>query len=426
MGQVEIWREQAAKSLASMIPKIQGNAPTAQDGLVDDLLRVLNKLPARPEGRQPYAGLFPSADIFSWRNRAASIVQTLVPKIQNLDVSSFDGAIDNLVRATKNLPSRPAGRPPYAGLFPPANVDTWRKQAAASLGASIPSITSKSFIPNDTAIDDLIRAMSNLPLRPILRKPYEGLFQGTDIPSLRRQAGERLKNLVTNLQNDPNPVDVQVDNLIRTLNKLPSRPANQAPYAGLFAASPTVSSPPVVTPPPKALITQTQLTAIAPYSDPARLAKLLPYLNATMVEYAINTPLRIAHFIAQTAHESDAYNTNEEYASGADYEGRGDLGNVNPGDGVRFKGRGLIQVTGRANYAECGKALGIDLVSNPQRLGDFDLACRSAGWFWRKMELNGDADNDDIMTITRLVNGGYNGLEDRQDYLDRAKQVFGI
>jgi putative chitinase len=422
MGQVEVWREQAAKSLASLIPKIQGNAPTVQDGLVDDLLRTLNKLPARPLGRQAYAGLFPSADIFTWRNRAATIVLTMVPKIQNLGGSAFDGAIDNLVRAVKNLPPRPAGRVPYAGLFPAATIDVWRKQAAIMLGGLIPTIAGKSYTPNDIAIDDLIRAMSNLPLRPILRKPYEGLFQGTDLPSLRKQAGTRLSNLVSNLQNDANPTDAIVDSLIRTLNKLPPRPPNQLPYTGLF--KPTVEPvPPVV---PKVLITLAKLTAIAPYSSPSRLTKLLPHLNATMVEYAINTPLRIAHFIAQTAHESDAYNTNEEYASGKDYEGRDDLGNVNVGDGVRFKGRGLIQVTGRANYAECGKALGIDLISNPQRLGDFDLACRSAGWFWRKMELNGDADQDDIMTITRLVNGGYNGLDDRQSYLNRAKQVLGI
>jgi putative chitinase len=425
MGQIETWRTQAAQSLLSLIPKIQGNTPTVQDGLVDDLLRVLNKLPARPAGRQPYAGLFPSADILTWRNRAATIAQTLVPKIPNLESSSFDGAIDNLVRTVKNLPARPAGRAPYSGLFPAGSLDSWRKQAALMLGALIPQISSKSYVPSDAAIDDLIRAMSSLPLRPILRKPYEGLFQGADIPSMRKQAGGRLKNLVETLQNDPNPTDLLVDNLIRTLNKLPSRPANQAPYAGLFAAQvpPTVTVTPKVS---KTLISQSQLAAIAPYSSATRLAKLLPFLNSTMVEYAINTPLRIAHFIAQTAHESDAYNTNEEYASGEAYEGRDDLGNVKTGDGVRFKGRGLIQITGRTNYANCGKALGIDLITSPQRLGDFDLACRSAGWFWRKMELNGDADMDDIMTITRLVNGGYNGLDDRQAYLNRAKQVLRI
>ncbi|OIP78331.1 MAG: hypothetical protein AUK48_01910 [Oscillatoriales cyanobacterium CG2_30_44_21] len=173
-------------------------------------------------------------------------------------------------------------------------------------------------------------------------------------------------------------------------------------------------------------MTQEQLIAIAPYSRRDRLEKLLPHLNTTMQRYEINTPLRKAHFLAQVGHESDGFNTNEEYASGAAYEGRRDLGNTQAGDGVRFKGRGLIQVTGRANYGECGRALGVDLIANPQRLGDFDLACLSAGWYWDTRRLNPDADFDDILTITRVINGGTNGLADRRDYLARAKRVFRI
>ena len=145
-----------------------------------------------------------------------------------------------------------------------------------------------------------------------------------------------------------------------------------------------------------------------------------------MHRYAITSPLRKAHFLAQVGHESDGFNTNEEYASGADYEWRTDLGNTKSGDGVRFKGRGLIQVTGRANYGECGRALGVDLISNPQRLGDYDLACLSAGWYWDSRNLNNFADRDDILAITKIINGGTNGLADRQSYLARAKRVFGI
>lgn len=144
-----------------------------------------------------------------------------------------------------------------------------------------------------------------------------------------------------------------------------------------------------------------------------------------MQRYEITTALRKSHFIAQVAHESDGFNTNEEYASGADYEGRRDLGNTRAGDGVRFKGRGLIQVTGRSNYAECGNALGVDLINNPQRLAEFDLACLSAGWFWDTRSLNDYADGDDVWTITRIINGGLNGLEDREAYLYRARQIFG-
>jgi putative chitinase len=166
--------------------------------------------------------------------------------------------------------------------------------------------------------------------------------------------------------------------------------------------------------------------AIAPYVRRDRLEKLLPHLNTTLERYNITTPLRKAHFLAQVGHESDGFNTNEEYASGAAYEWRRDLGNTQAGDGVRFKGRGLIQVTGRANYEECGRALGVDLIRNPQRLGDDDLACLSAGWFWSTRNLNPHADRDDVVRITRIINGGENGLADRRNYLARAKRVFGI
>jgi len=172
------------------------------------------------------------------------------------------------------------------------------------------------------------------------------------------------------------------------------------------------------------LITLEQLKRIAIFAARNRIAKLLPYLNSTMRRYAINTPLRIAHFLAQTAHESDGFNTNREYASGEAYEGRLDLGNTQAGDGARFRGRGLIQVTGRANVRECGEALGIDLISNPERLEDFDLACLSAGWFWDKHKLNAIADRDDVNKITRIINGGTNGLADRIDYLKRAKAAI--
>ncbi len=145
-----------------------------------------------------------------------------------------------------------------------------------------------------------------------------------------------------------------------------------------------------------------------------------------MVEFNISTPLRQAHFLAQIAHESDRFNALEEYASGEDYEGRDDLGNTQPGDGVRFKGRGLIQITGRTNYGDCGKALGVDLINNPTKLAAPDLASRSAGWFWAINQLNGDADNDDVRTVTRVINGGYNGLDDRIMLLQAAKQVLKV
>lgn len=416
MTQIEIWRSQAAATLAFLVPKIVGTAPTDRDALVDDLVRSLNNLPDRPTTRQPYAGIFPAADLPTWRKRAALMLQSSVPKIPNVEGNIFDGAIDDLIRFIRKLPARPTGRSPYSGLFPAADLATWRKQAAQNLAAAIAGLVEPTSTNTDSRIDDLIRVMSSLPLRPIIRKPYEGLYQAPNLGEYRKLAARRLQQLISELKDDFNPKDVLVDSTIRSLNNLPPRQTTQEPYAGLYPPAPIA---------PPALITQSQLFEIAPYSDRDRLNSLLPYLNTTMQRYEITTALRKSHFIAQIAHESDGFNTNEEYASGADYEGRRDLGNTRAGDGVRFKGRGLIQVTGRSNYAECGNALGVDLINNPQRLAEFDLACLSAGWFWDTRSLNDYADDDDVWTITRIINGGLNGLEDRQAYLYRARQIFG-
>jgi putative chitinase len=143
----------------------------------------------------------------------------------------------------------------------------------------------------------------------------------------------------------------------------------------------------------------------------------------TLARYAIETPLRVAHFLAQIAHESDGFCTTEEYADGRAYEGRRDLGNVEPGDGPRFKGRGLIQLTGRTNYAVMGTELRLDLVGNPLSVNDpivyLLVSCR----FWARLDINTPADADDLYEVTRRVNGGLNGLDDRLAYLTRAKAL---
>lgn len=153
------------------------------------------------------------------------------------------------------------------------------------------------------------------------------------------------------------------------------------------------------------------------------VAALDGVLAKTLQKYAIDTPLRIAHFLAQLAHESDGFSTCEEYASGAAYEGRRDLGNTEAGDGRRFKGRGLIQLTGRANYRKYGQAIGIDLVGNPERAAEPELSLKLACEYWTRTRggLNRFADRDDLYSITRAINGGTNGLEDRRRYLGRAK-----
>jgi predicted chitinase len=172
-------------------------------------------------------------------------------------------------------------------------------------------------------------------------------------------------------------------------------------------------------------ITAEQLIQIAGSNAPKdRLRQLTPGLNQTLDKYQINTPLRIAHFLAQVAHESDCFNAMEEYADGSDYEGRDDLGNIQPGDGVRFKGRGLVQLTGRANYKSFSSAMGQDFIAQPTLVAQPPYAILVAGWFWDNKTINPVADRDDVEAVTRIVNGGLNGIEDRRSYLQAAKSVL--
>jgi predicted chitinase/LysM repeat protein len=168
-----------------------------------------------------------------------------------------------------------------------------------------------------------------------------------------------------------------------------------------------------------------QLQAIMPNLPSGRAQQMLPYLNTAMKEANINTPRRQAAFLAQLAHESVELRYFEEIASGAAYEGRSDLGNTQPGDGVRFKGRGPIQLTGRSNYRAAGQALGIDLENNPTRAADPDVGFRTAAWFWNSRNLNSYADAGNFDAITLRVNGGYNGKASRDAYYQRALSVLG-
>jgi putative chitinase len=178
-------------------------------------------------------------------------------------------------------------------------------------------------------------------------------------------------------------------------------------------------------------VDETFLKALSPREDGRRAARQEAIISGmgaalapTLARYAIDTPLRIAHFLAQTAHESDGFCTTEEYADGRAYEGRSDLGNVEPGDGPRFKGRGLIQLTGRMNYALTGKALGLDLVGDPLSVNDAITYLLVACNFWARLGINKACDADDLYEVTRLVNGGLNGLDSRLAYLTTAKGLM--
>jgi len=173
-------------------------------------------------------------------------------------------------------------------------------------------------------------------------------------------------------------------------------------------------------------LTSDQLKKIMPSAKAETADSFVDPLNQTFTEFEIDNDQRAACFLAQVGHESGALRYVKELASGEAYEGRKDLGNTEPGDGVRFKGRGLIQITGRANYRACGEALGEDLENNPEKLEEPLLAARSAGWFWGTRKLNDLADKGDFRTITKRINGGFNGLQDRLDYYGRARDVFGL
>ena len=180
------------------------------------------------------------------------------------------------------------------------------------------------------------------------------------------------------------------------------------------------------------MLTETQLKSIMPRCSPERAARCLPALNAALHRFDINTPQRAAAFIAQVAHESGEFRWLEELWGPTDAQRRYEpasslaarLGNTRPGDGRRYKGRGPIQITGRDNYKRYGGLLDIDLVADPDQAAEPDVGFAIAGLYWATNNLNELADADEFVAITKRINGGTNGLADRQGYYARAKQVL--
>lgn len=155
----------------------------------------------------------------------------------------------------------------------------------------------------------------------------------------------------------------------------------------------------------------------------ARARAIADALGPAFHEYGITTPRRAAMAVAQMCHESAGFRATTEFASGAAYEGRRDLGNTHPGDGKRFKGRGLIMLTGRANYAACSAALRHDFVGHPEDLAEPRWAAKASCWWWAAHGLNAIADSGDVVAATRRINGGTNGLAARKTYYRRALVV---
>jgi putative chitinase len=176
------------------------------------------------------------------------------------------------------------------------------------------------------------------------------------------------------------------------------------------------------------IITAELLKSIAsPKGKSIIIDEVAKYLSLYMVDYGINNYLRVCHFLSQATHECDGYNTLREYwgptPAQKRYEGRKDLGNVVKGDGKRYMGRGIFQITGRYNYKLYGTKLGIDLENNPELAEDAKTSVLIALEYWRTKGLSDLADKDDVVGITKKINGGTNGLFDRRQYLTKAKKL---
>lgn len=179
-------------------------------------------------------------------------------------------------------------------------------------------------------------------------------------------------------------------------------------------------------------MTYDQLKACMPSAKDENISKYLEPLNLAMEKFEINTPRRQAAFLAQLAHESGSLKYVEEIASGEAYEGREDLGNTEPGDGKRFKGRGLIQITGRTNYHDVGRALNFDFVKEPEKMELPVSAAMVSAWFWKERGLNRLADIDAFLKISIRINGANkktglpNGWEDRQKHWEQCRKALDV
>ena len=173
-------------------------------------------------------------------------------------------------------------------------------------------------------------------------------------------------------------------------------------------------------------LTVARLGDIMPRCKPQRAAELLPHLKAACRHWEVTTAPRLCAFLAQLAVESGELQHFEELASGYAYEGRWDLGNVRPGDGVRYKGRGPIQLTGRRNYLRAGGAMGLALEKHPEMAAQPDVGFRVAGWYWHDKGCNELADLGRFDAITKRVNGGMGHADRRRAYFAAARHAFGL
>jgi putative chitinase len=173
------------------------------------------------------------------------------------------------------------------------------------------------------------------------------------------------------------------------------------------------------------MITEQVLKNLCPYANSSLVRDVVDSFNQLAPQFGVTTNLRVCHFFAQAAVETDWFKTLQEYASGREYEGRQDLGNTQAGDGEKYKGRGIFQTTGRANYAAAGNKMRLDLINSPELLLQPKNAVWSALIYWQSRNMNAIADRDDIKAASLAVNGGYNGYSERQRALAVLKSTIG-
>lgn len=193
------------------------------------------------------------------------------------------------------------------------------------------------------------------------------------------------------------------------------------------------------------MLTLLELARAMPFAPTSRLVQHLRPLVDALPEAAVTTRMRLAMYLAQLGHESGDFAfmvelphrtpvswcklcraTGKGHVAGAQYEGRKDLGNTSAGDGERYVGRGVVQITGRYNYRRAGAALGLPLEAQPELAADVGNAHRIAAWYWRRTGCNEPSDHADVEACTRLINGGLTGIEDRRKRFARANTALGV
>ncbi len=205
------------------------------------------------------------------------------------------------------------------------------------------------------------------------------------------------------------------------------------------------------------MIDQANFKAIVPDVNWSYAQQYVSFFDTVLPKYNIDTPLRQAHFLAQVAHESGGfkfvkenlnysakalYGVFRKYFPSLDaanlyarkpekiankvYANRLGNGPESSGEGYKYRGRGLIQLTGKANYTSFSGSAGIDAVANPDQVASPEFALASACWYWQSRKINQYADADDIHMVTKRVNGGYNGLESRMHYLEEFKKLLNV